>query len=187
MNPAVELALEGGSLRFWATCALFRIRRNTPNSSDLASYSIIGRHGTWVAEVILDEMCNDIPLTIDPHHLAFHEFICLSQTSSAKQWIGPQLSIEDDESGLVDDRDNDMSDMSNSGYYSLFNVLVIKPLNVLPTTLAYLRAGIGNISRTAWMAATRMAITQPAMILNTLHASKLDPLCILAMALVVDC
>ena len=154
MDPTVEFGLESGALRFWATCATLRIRRDTHKISNLASYSIIGRQGASIGGVILDEASNDCPLTVDPHHLAFHEFICLSQTTSPKHWIGDCPSTDDDEPGQDAYRDDDDDLPKNAYYWNLFNVLVIRPSHELPreNPPAYLRAGIGCIRRTAWKA-----------------------------------
>ncbi|MCJ1384570.1 hypothetical protein MMC17_007687 [Xylographa soralifera] len=153
MDPAVEFGLESGALRFWATCATLRIHRDTHTISDLASYSIIRRHGDSVGGVILDEVSNDCSLAVDPHHLAFHEFICLSQSKSEKYWISSQPCLEEseDEPNVNDYRDDDISE---SAWCDLFNVLVIRISHELPREFppAYLRAGIGSIHGTAWKA-----------------------------------
>ena len=187
MDQINEIGLESGILKFWASCATFRLYRepydrgcdpHSTSENDVASYSIYGRQGAWIGQAILHEVPNNLPLSVDPHHLTFHKFICLSQAVTFQGWnlrVGWHSS---DRLRFFDYRDDDIDeeeltkmykadsrikigseeptyDWVNARNWNWFNVLIVRPSDELPqeSPPSYLRAGIGIIRRTAWKAA----------------------------------
>ncbi|MCJ1405127.1 hypothetical protein MMC11_008353 [Xylographa trunciseda] len=183
MDRITELGLESGVLEFWASCAVFRLRRETYErgrnlhsapGSEVAAYSVYGRQGAWIGQAVLHELSDDLPLSVDPHHLTFHKFICFSQAVKFRlvscHAPGRLRFFEYRDDDIYEE---ELAKMSEGGAgdgfvskepthnwlgatkWNWFNVLIVRPSHELPrdNPPSYLRAGIGMIRRTAWKAA----------------------------------